>query len=295
MVPTSLPPFGRSFKRAIFSHLGFLLVIPAGVSPVAGVVFLLSYVIKTFGVTAGYHRYFSHRAFKTSRWFQFVLGLLGALSGQRGPLWWAARHRHHHRHSDTDEDVHSPIARPFWWAHLGWLMDDTYLPTEEKEIPDLLQYPELRWIDRHYAWLALLQVLGLGALGHHLQATHPGMGTSALQLVAWGFFASTLAQGHTTMLVNSMGHLVGTQPYETRDSSRNNAFLALISLGDGWHNNHHKYPYAARHGILWWEIDVIYLTLRLLAAVGLVRELKQPRVDAGGSAEEPTDRGDAGQ
>jgi stearoyl-CoA desaturase (delta-9 desaturase) len=223
---------------------------------------LLLYGVRMFFVTAGYHRYFSHRSFKTSRWFQFVIAFMAMSSSQKGVLWWAAHHRHHHRFSDEDEDVHSPTLFGFFWAHIGWILSDKYNDTRLHYIGDFAKFPELRWLDKYYLVAPTVLGVTLWLLG--------GWG-----LFAWGFCLSTVMLWHGTFTINSLSHLFGNRRYETTDTSRNNWLLALVTLGEGWHNNHHHYMAAARQGFYWWEVDITYYGLKLLASLGLIRELRQ--------------------
>jgi stearoyl-CoA desaturase (delta-9 desaturase) len=215
-----------------------------------------------FGITAGYHRYFAHRSFKTSRWFQFVLACLGCSALQKGPLWWAAHHRHHHRFSDEKPDRHSPVTETFWHAHVGWILDPKNDPTDFAGIQDFAKYPELVWINRLHWVPGLLLGAACYAFG--------GWGAVAAYVV------STVVLYHCTFMINSLAHVFGSRRYETTDDSRNNFALALVTMGEGWHNNHHHYQSAARQGFFWWEIDLSYYVLKGLSAVGLVRDLRQP-------------------
>jgi stearoyl-CoA desaturase (delta-9 desaturase) len=257
-------------------HAGCLLAFATGASPTALAACGTLFALRAFGLTAGYHRYFAHRAYRTSRAFQLALAWLGASAAQLGPLWWAAHHRLHHRHSDTARDVHSPHARSLWWAHLGWLVCRKHSATRLDAIPDFAGYPELRFLDRWHALAPLSLVLALYAAGEWLRARAPGLGTSGAQLVVWGFFVGTTLLYHVTFAVNSLGHALGSRPFDTPDRSRNNALLALVTLGDGWHNNHHARPGLARHGLRWWELDATWLGLRGLAKLGLVWDLREP-------------------
>jgi len=260
-------------------HLACAAVIWVGWSPVAVLVALGLYLLRMFAITGGYHRYFSHRTYRTSRAVQFLLALLGNASVQRGPLWWAAHHRHHHRHSDEAPDPHSPRVHGFLWSHVGWITTRDNYAVRKELIPDLLRYPELRFLDRHDTLVPLGLGVGLYAAGELLRASWPGLGTSGWQLVVWGFCISTVALYHATFTINSLAHLFGRRRFPTQDDSRNNPWLALITLGEGWHNNHHHYPHSVRQGFRWWELDVTYLTLRAMAAVGLVWELKPVPVE----------------
>lgn len=255
-------------------HALCLGVLWVGWSPTAVGVAVGLYGVRMFGVTAFYHRYFSHRTFKTSRTFQFVGAILGNMAGQRGPLWWAAHHRHHHRHSDSPEDAHSPREHGFWWSHIFWFTCKRNFRTRWELVRDLARFPELRFIDR-FDWLAPLGLgLALFALGAALEAWLPQLGTNGAQLFVWGFGLSTVSVFHATCTINSLGHILGSQRYDTNDDSRNNALLALLTLGEGWHNNHHHYPTAARQGFFWWELDLTYYGLRALSWLGVVTQLR---------------------
>ncbi len=254
-------------------HLACLGVFFVGVSWVAVVVCLASYLLRMFAITAFYHRYFSHRTFKTSRPLQFFFALIGASATQRGPLWWAAHHRHHHKVSDRPEDPHSP-RHGFLWSHMGWFLSRKHFETDLKQIPDLAKYPELRWLDRHDLAVPVAYAAALFGLGALFEWLAPGLGTNAWQLLVWGYFISTVALIHATLTINSLSHVWGKRRYNTRDDSRNNWFLALITLGEGWHNNHHHYPGSARQGFYWWEVDVSYYVLRAMSLFGLVSDLK---------------------
>jgi stearoyl-CoA desaturase (Delta-9 desaturase) len=258
----------------LLMHAICLFAFLVGFSWVALGVGVALYVLRMFAITGFYHRYFSHRTFKTSRAGQFIFGLLGASAVQRGPIWWAAHHRYHHRFSDRPEDVHSPIQHGFWWSHTGWFLSKKYFAADLTRVKDLLRYPELRFLDRFDVVVPTLlgvSVFFLGVLLHHLA---PGLGTNGWQMLIWGFFISTVAVYHGTYTINSLSHVFGRQRYRTGDTSRNNPWLAIITLGEGWHNNHHHYPAAARQGFYWWEIDVTYYLLRIMALCGLIWDLK---------------------
>jgi len=228
-----------------------------------GLLVLGSYYLRMFGITAGYHRYFSHRSFRTGRAFQFLLAFLGATATQKGVLWWAANHRDHHRHSDGPEDVHSPIQRGFYWSHVGWILSARHHETKLDRVKDLARYPELRWLDRWHAVPSVLFAVALLAIG----------GVPAL---LWGYFVSTVLLWHGTFFINSLAHVLGKRRYATGDESRNSMALALLTMGEGWHNNHHFYPGAASQGWFWWEVDASWYALRALSAVGLVQDLRTP-------------------
>lgn len=254
----------------IFLHLGCLAVIWVGWSPVAVGLAVLLYLIRMFAITAFYHRYFSHRTFRTSRVGQFVFAVLGNTAIQRGPLWWAAVHRHHHKHADEEEDIHSPGIKGFVWAHIGWMTSSRNFPTDYSLVRDLVKYPELHFLNRFDLIVPALYALAVFGLGAFLEAWFPALGTNGWQMLVWGFFISTVFLLHGTLFINSLAHTFGRRRFETTDDSRNSLFLALITLGEGWHNNHHRYMFSARQGFYWWEIDVTYYLLRFLSALGLV-------------------------
>ncbi|MCC5953620.1 MAG: fatty acid desaturase [Acidimicrobiia bacterium] len=244
------------------AHLLPLLAIFTGVSRTAIVLFMVTFWGRIFFITAGYHRYFSHRAYKLARVPQFLMAFGGTMAAQKGPLWWAGHHREHHRTSDTEADIHSPL-RGFWWSHAGWILCDKYKDTPYDRIKDFAKYPELRFLNRH-DWI------GPWALG--ITCFLIG-GWSGLLI---GFFASTVACWHATFLVNSLAHVMGRRRFATEDTSRNSAIIAVLTMGEGWHNNHHYYQASARQGFYWWEWDPSYYILRGLATVGIVKDLKVP-------------------
>jgi len=258
----------------IAMHVACVGIAWVGFSWVALWVALALYGLRMFALTGFYHRYFSHKAFKTSRAVQFLFAVIGAACVQRGPLWWAAHHRDHHRHADTEQDIHSPAHRGFLWSHMGWFLTPRGFRTHWSVIPDLRGYAELRWLDRFDILVPVLLALGLYFLGGWLGEVYPASGTSGAQMLVWGFFVSTVVLFHATVTINSLAHRFGTRRFETRDHSRNNWLLAILTFGEGWHNNHHHFPGAARQGFRWWEIDLTYYLLRLLAALGVVWDLK---------------------
>ena len=270
--PDKIDPW-RVLPYAIL-HVGCLAVLWVGWSWFAVGAAVVLYLVRMFAITAFYHRYFSHRAFRTSRFMQFIFAVLGNSSMQRGPLWWAATHRHHHKHSDHASDKHSPLQIGFWWSHTGWLLHSDNFPTDYDKVPDLAKYPELVFLNRFDFVVPLAYGAVLALLGWGLEVFAPGLGTSAGQLFVWGFFISTVVLMHGTMFINSLAHLWGGRRFDNEDDSRNNFLLALITLGEGWHNNHHRYPHAARQGFFWYEIDISYYGLRILQKLRLIHSLR---------------------
>ena len=256
----------RSAPFALF-HLALVGVFLIPATPKLLALCALSYFVRMFGITAGFHRYFSHRSFKVGRFTQFFLAFLGGMSLQKGALWWSAHHRGHHKESDTDMDIHSPLRMGFWWSHCVWFLVNDHDETQWSLIPDLKKYPELRWLDRNH-WMpgvflgALCLALGGGSVFY------------------WAFVVSTVFLWHGTFCINSVAHVFGKRRYETRDGSKNNFVLALITLGEGWHNNHHRYMNSARQGFFWWEVDITYYLLRLFQVFGVVRNLREPPLEA---------------
>ena len=249
----------------ILLHLSAVLVI---LFPGSSRLLLLavgSYSLRMFAVTAGYHRYFSHRSYKLSRIPQFLLAFLAETSGQKGVLWWVAQHRCHHRHSDQEHDVHSPTQRGFWWSHVGWILSNQHDHYDPKAVADLARFPELRFLDRYHWMPPTLYAAAILAM----------FGWSGL---VWGFLLSTIALYHCTFAINSLAHIAGTRRFDTPDDSRNNWLLALVTFGEGWHNNHHHCMNSCRQGLRWWEIDLTFWVLSVLSRVGIVRDLRPFRV-----------------
>lgn len=271
------PPRAVNWIRCIpfFAiHLACLAVFWVGWSPVAVIVCLLLFWARMFAITAFYHRYFSHKSFKANRFWQFVFAVWGASAAQRGPLWWAAHHRKHHKHSDDQNDLHSPVKHGFWWSHVGWFTCDEAFRTDYSVIRDLERFPELRFINRFDMLVPFLLAVTVFFTGEWIAAVYPESGTSGAQMLVWGFFISTVVLAHATFTINSLCHTWGHQRFQTTDQSRNNFWLALLTLGEGWHNNHHRYAVSARQGFYWWEIDISYYCLVLMQKLGIVREIK---------------------
>lgn len=255
-------------------HLACFSIIFVGLSWFALAFALALYVIRMFAITAFYHRYFAHKAFKTSRLGQFIFAVLGASAVQRGPLWWASHHRNHHAHSDEQIDAHSPYQHGFLWSHIGWFLSRANFSTQLDRVKELAHFPELRFLDRFDIIIPIALGASIYALGEALHIAAPALQTNGPQLFVWGFIVSTVLLYHGTFCVNSLAHVWGKRRYATRDHSRNNAFIALITLGEGWHNNHHHFPGSAKQGFYWWEIDFTYYGLRVLAALGIIWDLK---------------------
>jgi stearoyl-CoA desaturase (delta-9 desaturase) len=247
----------------VLVHLSCLAAIWSGVTWRAAAICVVLYWVRMFAIGAGYHRYFSHRAYSTSRVFQFVLAFLAQSSAQSSVLWWAAKHRHHHRFSDTEHDTHSPLQRGFLYSHVGWIFDRRHRDTDVVQVEDLARYPELRLLHRYE--LAPAVIVGAGCF---LLAGWPGL--------IVGFLWSTVLLYHSTFCINSLAHMHGKARYVTGDGSRNNWLLALVTMGEGWHNNHHAYQSSARQGFRWWEVDPTYYILKGLAALRIVWDLKAP-------------------
>ncbi len=264
-----------SFKPGTMAHI--MAVVPFAVMhivAIAGIIYtgfswkmlgaaILFYYVRMFGITAGYHRYFSHRSFECTRWFQFVLAFLGSSAAQKGVIWWAGHHRDHHRYSDMPEDIHSPIQRGFWYSHMGWILGAEYDGVKYQNMKDFEAYPEIQFIQKYW----LIAPIFWGVL-FYLVGGAP--------LLYWGFFFSTILVYHGTFTINSLSHVYGTRRYKTTDTSRNNWLLAILTMGEGWHNNHHYYQASVRQGFFWYEIDMSYMILKFLSWFGIVWNLKLP-------------------
>ena len=262
-------PLPNGARISILHSLPFFLVHVASV-----LIFFISFhwyylvtclamlLVRMFFVTAGYHRYFSHRSFKTSRIFQFVIAFMAMSSSQKGVLWWAAHHRHHHRYSDQELDLHSPTLFGFFWSHIGWIISDKYNETRLDYIGDFAKFPELRWLNKYHIVPPATLAVVIWLIG-------------GWPLFVWGFCLSTVFLWHDTFTINSLSHLFGSRRYETTDTSRNNWLLAILTLGEGWHNNHHHFMASARQGFYWWEIDITYYTLKVMSWLGIVWDLRK--------------------
>jgi stearoyl-CoA desaturase (Delta-9 desaturase) len=247
----------------VLVHAACFAAIWSGITWQAVAIGVTVYWLRIFAIGAGYHRYFSHRSYSTSRVFQFALACLAQTSAQKSVLWWAAKHRHHHLHSDTPHDVHSPRHKGFLYSHLGWIFARRHASADLAKVADLARYPELMWVHKY----ELVPAVALGAL------CFLAAGWSGLVV---GFFWSTVLVYHATFCINSLAHVRGSKRYVTGDESRNNWLLALFTMGEGWHNNHHAYQSSVRQGFRWWEIDATFYILKLLSWAGLVWDLKTP-------------------
>jgi len=243
-------------------HAACLLAFVTGVTPFALGLCAATLAVRLFAITGGYHRYFAHKTFRTSRAFQFVLAFLACSATQKGPLWWAGNHRRHHRFADQEGDIHSP-KDGFWYSHTGWIFDGRWDDTPTEQIPDFARYPEIVWLNRWH----IVPPICLALLCYALDG---------FRGLIWGYAVSTTLLWHMTYSINSLAHRWGSRRYDTPDTSRNNLLLALLTFGEGWHNNHHHYMASTRQGFFWWEVDITYYVLRGLAAVGLVWDLREP-------------------
>ena len=257
--------FRISFPGLLFIgvHIACLAVFWTGIDLEAVALCAFMFFTRKFGITGAFHRYFSHRSYKTSRFFQFCLAFLGGAAAQKGALWWAAHHRHHHRHSDTEDDLHSAKLEGFYWSHIGWVLSPEYEEYDSKVVKDLNKFPELVWLDK---WIFIPPV----AAAVFCFLVHGWMG------LVVGFFISTVILYHTTFAINSLCHMFGSRRYETGEESKNSIWLALLTMGEGWHNNHHHYPLSARQGFFWYEIDLTYYVLLGLEKLGIVWDLQAP-------------------
>ena len=263
--------------RILLFHLSVVLVFVSGFSFTALICFLIMYLVRLLVITGFYHRYFSHRCYDTSRWFQFILTFIGTSAGQQGPLTWSTSHIRHHQHADDEDDPHSPVLKSGFYAHIGWLMQKDALPTNNKLVKPFMKFPEIVFLNRHHYIGTTSLIISLALLGMFLSTHYPELETSALQLVSWGFILSTLLILHGACLVNSAGHLYGYRRFKTKDNSHNVWWLFPLTLGDNWHNNHHHTPRSASFSYAWWEVDIIYLCILILEKLGLVWNVNRPQ------------------
>ena len=256
-------------------HLVCLMAFFVGYSLTAILAAVFLYALRVFAITAFYHRYFSHRTFTCNRFWQFVFAYIGATATQRGPLWWASHHRAHHAVSDKEGDEHSPIQRGFWWSHTLWFLSNKNYPTNFERVKDWQKFPELVFINKYETLPPLTLALALFFFGKFLAVYFPQLQTNGWQLLIWGYFISTIAVSHVTFFINSLTHTWGRRRFDTGDTSRNNVILALLTFGEGWHNNHHYYSTSTRQGFYWYEIDITYYLLLLMSKIGIVDNIRK--------------------
>ena len=255
-------------------HIGAIFALTISPSPFALFMVFLMYFIRMFGITAGFHRFFSHKTFKTSRAFQFILAYLATCSAQMGPIWWASHHRHHHKYTDEIEDPHTPTLKGFFWAHVGWIMSPANVPTKEEYVGDLKRFPELKFLDKYHYIAPLSMAMILFGLGEYMALYYSQYNTNGMELLMWGFFVSTVILYHATFTVNSVCHVFGYRSYDTKDGSVNNWLIAILTLGEGWHNNHHAFPNSERQGHQWYQIDICHYILWCLSKLGIVWDIR---------------------
>lgn len=259
----------------VFFHLACLGVIWVGISATALWVALGVYLLRMFSICGIYHRYFSHKTYHLNRVWQFVFAVLGMTAVQRGPIWWSAHHRKHHIHSDTEQDAHSPRHKGFLYSHIGWFLNGKNFHVDEKYAKDWVKFPELVFLNSYDVLVPVIFGVFIFLTGHFLYLNYPQLNTSGMQLLIWGFFISGVVSTHVTLSINSLAHVFGKRDYNTEDDSRNSFLLALLTLGEGWHNNHHHYAVTAQQGFRWWQIDVTFYILVLLEKLRIVSGLKR--------------------
>lgn len=259
----------------ILLHLSPLLILWTGATWFDWILCISLYFFRMFFITAGYHRYFSHKTFKTSRFFQFILAWFAQSSLQKGALWWASNHRVHHKHSDKPKDPHSSKLYGFWYAHMGWIMAPEFKVTQYALIRDFTKYKELIWLNRHHWLPGLALMVTVYFIGNAVNGSGLFDWSAGLSTVACGFLLSTVLLYHGTFTINSLMHRIGRRRYKTDDDSKNSFWLALITLGEGWHNNHHYFQAAARQGFFWWEVDITYYVIKFLSWFGIVWDIRK--------------------
>jgi stearoyl-CoA desaturase (delta-9 desaturase) len=279
-------PALKSIMQFGFFHLMPLAAIYTGASAFDWWLCLGLYYFRMFWITGGYHRYFAHKTYKTSRVFQFIIAFFAETSVQKGVLWWAAHHRVHHKTSDTPADPHSMKLYGFWYSHMGWIASSQYKGTDFDSIQDYAKFPEIRWIDKHYVFPVVVMAIAVFITGGFVNSDSVSQGMAVLGDGAWslqgglsslliGFVFSTAVLFHGTFSINSIMHKIGNKRYKSGDESRNSFILALVTLGEGWHNNHHYYMSSTRQGFYWWEIDITYYIIKLLSFVGIVWDVQE--------------------
>ncbi|MFO0549140.1 MAG: acyl-CoA desaturase [Polyangiaceae bacterium] len=267
---SDLPEENRPFKSIDYSKSipFFLMHVTAvvglfvfGWSTKGFLIALAFYYVRMFGVTAGYHRLFSHRSFKANRFVQFLFAFLAMTSAQKGVIWWASHHRTHHKYSDQPGDIHSAKLEGLWWSHVGWILSDKYAEVDHARVKDLERLPELRFLERWF----LLPPLALTAAVYFI---------GGIEILYWAMAVSTVMLWHGTFTINSFTHLWGRRRYATTDNSKNSLFFALVTMGEGWHNNHHYYQRSCRQGFYWWEIDLTFYVLKVLEVLHIVYDVQ---------------------
>ena len=265
--------WATSITMVVF-HIGAVAALFMFTWPALIACLVLWWAAGSLGVGMGFHRLLTHRGFKTPKGVEYFLTLCGLLALEAGPIRWVVTHRIHHAHTDAPGDPHTP-REGSWWAHMGWILKGTAQRYDDsvcmRYAPDLMKDPVHRWFEKWY--YVPLVVLGgiLFAVG-------------GWPMLFWGVFLRVTFNFHTTWLVNSATHLWGTRRFETKDDSRNSWWVALLTWGEGWHNNHHAHPSAARHGLAWYEVDVNWWGIRALQSLGLAKDIKL--INAAGQAKE---------
>lgn len=264
----------KSIAEFVALHLLPLALIWTGATAFDWTLCISLYFIRMFFITGVYHRYFSHKTYKTSRLFQFILAWGAQTSMQKGALWWASHHRVHHRTSDTPEDPHSMKLYGFWYSHLGWILSYDYKETHYNLIQDFAKFKELRWLNKNHLIPPLTLAIGLYTWGCFYNSPVGFDASAGLSTLLCSFFLSTVVLYHGTFSINSIMHKFGKARYESGDESKNHLLLALITLGEGWHNNHHYYQASTRQGFFWWEIDITFYIITIFSWLGLVWDIK---------------------
>lgn len=246
-------------------HVGALFAfLPSNFSWTAvGLALLLHWITGGLGITLGWHRMLTHRSFKTPKWLEYFLVFCGSLACEGGVIWWVGLHRNHHLHSDTELDQHNS-QKGFWWSHMGWMMHETPAESEiEKLTKDINADPFYRFLDDYFFPMQIVFGVLLYLIG-------------GWPIVVWGIFVRLVLVYHCTWFVNSATHKFGYKTYESDDQSTNCWWVALLTYGEGWHNNHHAFPQSARHGLQWWEIDTTWMMVQFLKTLGLADKIRLP-------------------
>jgi len=267
---TFLQPINRltTFFMVLF-HIGAVAALFMFSWKALTLALVLWWVAGSLGIGIGYHRLLTHRSYRTPKWVEYVLTICGTLALEGGPMFWVAVHRLHHQNTDQESDPHSPRDGGLW-AHMGWIMTGQAMHSGSAE---LLPYvPDLRK-DKFQVWISRWHWIPITTLGLIL------LFVGGWQFVMWGIFLRTVIGLHTTWLVNSATHMWGSQRFPTGDASRNNFWVAMLTFGEGWHNNHHAHPQSARHGLAWYELDLSWYGISALRALGLARDIKLPRAE----------------